>query len=98
MRLILRCNWKALDFSLPTTTYVTVSAGTHEVERIPNPRGYDGNVLVLKGTKIGMAEGAWRQWAPGQINDNLAHPNFGKVIDWGDFTVEIVEDDTSGET
>ena len=41
---------------------VSILPGRHEIERIPNPRNLDGypSWLVLKGTKIGAAEGHWR--------------------------------------
>ena len=77
--------WNAKSFAR------TILAGTHEIERIPNPAGYNGNWLVLKGTKIGGSEGSWRQWAPGQKGTNPSHPNFGKEIDWKEFTVVITE-------
>jgi len=41
---------------------VYVGPGTVELERIPNPLGYKGFWLIIKGTNVGMAEGAWRQW------------------------------------
>jgi hypothetical protein len=42
--------------------------GRHELERIRCPLGHDCYWLVLKGTKIGMAEAAWRQHAESSGN------------------------------
>ena len=45
-----------------------VSAGRHEIERINNPLGHNNAPwLVLKGTRIGQAEKAWRQSEDGEI-------------------------------
>ena len=43
-------------------SHCEIPIGRHEMERIPSPHGLDCNWLVLKGTKIGGAEGFWRQW------------------------------------
>ncbi len=92
MQMILKRDWDAIDATDPkNNTYTTIPAGTHDVERIPCPTGHDCNWLVLKGTKIGASEGSWRQWAPGQIVDDSDRPNFGKVIDWEEATVVIVD-------
>ena len=47
---------------------ITVLAGRHEVERIPNPypRG-ETDFIVLKGTKIGAAEQFWRFYQEGGL-------------------------------
>ena len=95
MQLILKIEWDALDASDPQKppVHVKIPAGTHEVERIPNP-SYDNGTfwLVLKGTKIGASEGSWRQWVhDGEIITNPRSPNFGKPINWGDWEVVIVE-------
>ena len=45
---------------LPSKRNVMLTPGRHEVERVTNPLGHTGPWLVLKGTKIGMAEKAWR--------------------------------------
>ena len=41
----------------------TLPPGTHNMERIRNPLGYDGCWLVLKGTRLGASEGFWRQFS-----------------------------------
>lgn len=83
---------KLCDGSKPGTAYFNLQPGRHELERVPNPKIKNGALwLVLKGTKIGMAEKAWRQWTNGVIIDDLSHPNFGKPADWGDFEI-IIED------
>ena len=48
-------NKKVVRYDLPPGVYV--------LERIANPFGYTSYWLVLLGTKIGQAEGAWRRWA-----------------------------------
>lgn len=87
--MILKRKWAAVDGTTASETFIP--AGTHEIERIPNPLGYKGYWLVLKGTKIGGSEGSWRQWENGQLVDNPGHPNHGKPIDWGDFEVQITD-------
>lgn len=92
MQMILKREWDAIDATnLPERILTKIPAGTHEIEKIPNPAGYSGNWLVLKGTLIGASEGSWRQWAPGQMNDAPDHENFGKEIDWEEFTVIIID-------
>lgn len=56
--------WQITDATEPgdKETYL-LSPGTYEVEEIICPLGHDCNWYVLTGTKIGMAVGAWRQWA-----------------------------------
>lgn len=61
MFIVLKKDWEVPDGST-TNQKAIIPAGRHEIERIPNPRGYDAPWLVLKGTKIGQAEGAWRLW------------------------------------
>lgn len=93
--MVLKREWGALDASKtenghPTRT--SIPAGEHEMERIPNPFGYENAPwLVLKGTQIGAAEGSWRQWENGVLADRPGHPNFGKPIDWGNWEVIIRE-------
>ncbi len=54
-----------------------IFAGTHAVERIPNPRSTNGiSWIVMKGTRIGMPEDYWRRW---------------KGEHWAHFQVEILE-------
>ena len=66
MKMILKRNWHALDASKPRKEdHVIIPMGEHEIERIPNPRGYPGFWLVLKSTLIGASEGFWRQWEVG---------------------------------
>ena len=89
MKMILKKDWNALDGSQSEFVKITIPAGTHEIERIPNPHGYPGSWLVLKGTKIGASENSWRQWMNGVVADNPEHPEFGKPIDWGDWEVKI---------
>lgn len=55
----------------------TILAGTHEVERIPNPCSVNGIPwIVMRGTKIGMPEDYWRRW---------------KGTRWAHFQVELRE-------
>ena len=46
-----------------TENEVRVSAGTHLMQRIPNPaiKGHSSNWLVLKGSKVGLSELALRR-------------------------------------
>lgn len=91
MTVTLKRPWEAIDGSKPKGQGTTkIPAGTHEVERIPCPHGYDCNWLVLKGTLIGASEGSWRQWGDdGAIVVDPSDPNYGKPIDWGEFEVVI---------
>ena len=94
MLLILKREWEAIDASQgdKRSAYTTIPPGEHEVERIPNPRGYAGNWLVLKGTLIGASEASWRQWSPGQIPNVPANdPRHNKIIEWGEYEVVIKE-------
>jgi hypothetical protein len=90
-------DWEAVDATKPKevdarTVYTTISKGVHEIERIHNPSINNGIPwLVLKGTKIGGSEFAWRQWAPGQTCNDPKHPDFGKEIDWKECTIIITE-------
>lgn len=55
--------WEMIDYSKSLDNGRSeVQPGTYELERIPHPRGLEGNWLVLKGTTVGMHENAWRQW------------------------------------
>lgn len=63
--------WRLSDGSVPGakdangtrhSVKVEVGPGIFELERVANPRGFDAPWLVLKGTLVGMTEGAWRQW------------------------------------
>lgn len=91
MFIVLKREWEVLD-GAARGKKVNIPPGRHEVERIPNPFGYPGTWLVLKGTIIGQGEKAWRQWQnDGQPIDNPGHPNHGKVILWGDDEVVIEE-------
>lgn len=68
-----------------------IHQGRHELLRIPNPIGYKGYWLVLadellkSGRKIGMAEGAWRQWT-----------NSG-LTEWGEYEIRFEVDDPPPE-
>jgi hypothetical protein len=44
---------------------VNITPGRYELEPIENPKGKRNPWLVLKGTKIGMPEGARRYWTEG---------------------------------
>ena len=72
MKLILKKNWDVVnaDSRDGGRRHVVIPAGTHEVEVIPNPCGSRNgdHWIVLKGTKIGMCERCWR---------NFADPHFG---------------------
>ncbi len=52
------------------TRNVTIPEGRHEVERVSNPYGYQGDWFVLKGTLIGGTEESLRHWEvrPGEKN------------------------------
>ncbi len=62
MQLLLKRQWEVLDASSGKAQLAFVGPGIFEVERIPNPCGYEAYWLVLKGTKIGATEGFWRDW------------------------------------
>lgn len=84
--------WEMLDYSKPRNEDKTeLQPGTYELERISNPHGFEGNWLVVKGTTIGMSEGAWKQWINGVLADREGHPNFGKPINWGDAEIVLEE-------
>lgn len=94
--LTLKRPWSVPDATSDDTVTAIIPAGSHEVERIPNPcgggrgRGHRNSPwLVLKGTKIGMAEGAWRQWENGAVNEK------GEPTNWGDSEVVITESEAS---
>ena len=83
--------WEMPDASTLPAKHVNVAAGRYELERIPNPTGTsDCNWLVLKGTKTGMAEGAWKRWINGSANVS----DFPEVkpMDWEDFEIVLEED------
>lgn len=44
--------------------YIYVPAGIYDIELIDCPVGYDCKWLVIKGTLVGMAERAMREWGP----------------------------------
>ncbi len=88
----LKREWEMLDFSSDPPKKVVVPAGEHELERIDNPYHPGVKCLVLKGTRTGMAENAWRQWINGVISNVPGHPNHGKPIDWKDFEIILEED------
>jgi hypothetical protein len=80
---ILKRHWKmpnGAKTSRENREEVEVAPGNYELDRVPNPFGHKAPWLVLKGTLIGMAEGAWRQW----IND--------ADTQWDDFEIIIDED------
>ena len=61
MTMTLKKEWQVADASQPSYVPANIPAGTHEVERVPNPYGNEGDWLVLKGTKIGAKEEFWRK-------------------------------------
>jgi hypothetical protein len=88
--MMLKRDWEAKNASDPEKVLDTIiPAGTHEVELIPNPLGYVGSWVVLKGTKIGASEWSWQQWRPDQTYDDPNLPSYGKVIDWNEYEVVI---------
>lgn len=94
MKMILKREWDAIDASHPGHGKVTISPGTHEVERISNPFGYaNAPWLVLVGTRIGATERSWRQWEnrDDNLNCNPDSPEYGKPIDWGEFEIIILD-------
>lgn len=84
--------WHLIDGSSDNAADVPVDTGTYELERIPNPFGHTGNWLVLKGTKIGMGEKAWKQWINGVKVSQPGHPDFGMPIDHGNLEIVLEED------
>ena len=88
---ILKKTWELIDGASNGRAKVQAGPGEVELERIPNPYGHQADWLVLKGTRIGMAEGAWRQWQNGNIVDNPDHPDHGKPTDWGEWEIIIKE-------
>lgn len=92
MQMVLRKEWEAIDGSTGNKTII--SAGTHDIERIKNPRGFEAQWLVLKGTVIGGSELSWRQWKNGLLACDPQSANYGKPIQWGEFEVVILNDDT----
>lgn len=48
-----------------TNKLINITPGRYELEPIENPLGHRDPWLVLKGTKIGMPEGAWMYWKDG---------------------------------
>lgn len=75
-------NWK-----FPSPHHVRVAAGEYELEVVRNPRaGFSNSWLVIKGTKIGKASGAWLQWCNGQISTR------GTPIDWDTWEIQVFID------
>ncbi len=66
-----------------------VAPRNYELERIPNPYGHKVPWLVLKGTKIGMAETAWHSLRPGRLNDDPLSEGFGKPNDKNSFDIDL---------
>jgi len=63
MILVSKRNWEVHDGSKASgNDDAIVPPGRHEIERVPNPFGFEAPWLVLKGTLIGATEGFWRQW------------------------------------
>ena len=48
-----------------TNLLINIHPGRYQLEPIANPLGHRNPWLVLKGTKIGMPEGAWMYWKNG---------------------------------
>ena len=86
---ILKRDWMMIDGE--TGEDKTITAGRHEIERIDNPFGHDNPWLVLKGSKIGRAENAWRDWENKGTINHPGHPKHGQPIDWGDREIIIEE-------
>lgn len=84
--------WEMVDAKNSAKEHTIVEPGTYELERIENPYGHNAKWLVLKGTKIGMAEGAWRQWINGTLANRVGHANYGKPTDWDEFEIILIED------
>ncbi len=92
MQATLKRVWEMLDYSQSgNSRKVNVEPGTYELERIPNPSGYEGSWLVIKGTTIGQSEAAWRQWKNGVLIDNPGQPSHGQPVDWGEYEIFIQE-------
>jgi hypothetical protein len=87
----LKSDWEMLDASVSPPKKITIQAGLYVLERIDNPCGHRGTWLVLMETKIGMAEGAWKQWINGIKADEPGHPACGQPIDWGEFEIVLEE-------
>lgn len=65
MKAILKRSWQMIDFSKRCEEAgrdVTIEPGTIELERVQHPLFPKTKCLVIKGTMVGMAENAFRQW------------------------------------
>ncbi len=54
--------YQLIDSETEGLPLATIEPGTYTVERIPCPTGHNCTWIVLKGTKVGAAEGSIRQW------------------------------------
>ncbi len=72
MHATLPCEYEFVDADNPNGPRVKMPAGRYEIECIPNPVGYEKSWLVFKGTKIGLPEGAWRDFGQGELSENYA--------------------------
>ncbi len=85
MFIVLKSAWRFLDGKDNKGDTVWVQPGRHEAETIPNPLGYPGNWIVLKGTLIGQSEGAMRE-----CQNQPA--SYGKpAVDWGELEIKMEE-------
>jgi hypothetical protein len=77
----LKRTWNLIEAG--TGQRVLIPPGRYELVRINNPFGHEAKWLVIKGTKAGQTDCAWRQWTNGTLNGE------GKTIDWGEFEIII---------
>ncbi len=77
---VIRQAYKLIDATnTDDRKYHELQPGEYQVERAANPFGHtDAPWIVLKGTKIGAAEGSIRQWCSGENDPN---PPWVKLYD-----------------
>ena len=64
MKMTLRRKWTLCNIiNKPEIIAISIPSGTYEIEEIPNPFGFEGNWLIIKGTQIGAPEMAIVKWA-----------------------------------
>lgn len=101
MKAILPRDWNMIDHSKPENEEdVKVPAGEYELERIPNPYGFDGNWLVLRGTTTGMSEGSWRDSGGSRIPRNnilILEDDTPEAPGAGERETSVAEAQTTGE-
>jgi len=90
MQVTLKRDWSVCDASSGKIVPTIIPAGTHEMERIPNPINPNGEPwLVLAGTKQGAAEPYWRGWENEKPDPDPNNPKNNHLLKWGDSEVVI---------